>query len=475
MSGEPVAVGGLIGQAPGPRRGLRGLLGRASWNLFDQVLSALTNVVLTFIVARTVNNADRFGAFSTALLIFYLLIGIERALVGQVMGIRHSDVPPDQMRDIAARGLGTIAVLGILGGLLTAGGGLLVGGVVGPPLIAVGVVMPGLLMQDTCRMVFFAQAMPKLAAINDTVWALVQFSVIGLLIAGGVANPWSLVLAWGGAAAICVVLALLQLRVVPKLGAAVEWCKTHRDLVGYLLPETLLSSGGLQASTLTTGKIVGVSGIGAFGGAQRLLGPLGMVSSAVMTFAMPEISRRKNLPAATKWRIALGLSAVMTVTSLVYLAVLLLLPHSVGTVLFKASWDGVRSVLLPMGLFSTAAGFCLGPALVIIAMGHASKTFRLTVLEAPLILTLMPLGAVLGGAPGAAWGQFAAQAVQMPLWFWQLQRILALEPAAQDAGPEEAALDAVARPVAADRPQLPETRRHGRHVRTDDAASDHVS
>src|SRR5664279_5955832 len=115
-------------QPPRRRTGVRALLGRASWNLTDQVLSAFTNVVLTFIVARTVNNADRFGAFSTALLIFYLLIGIERALVGQVMGIRHSDVPPVQMRDVAARGLGTIAVLGILGGLLTAGGGLLVGG-----------------------------------------------------------------------------------------------------------------------------------------------------------------------------------------------------------------------------------------------------------------------------------------------------------------------------------------------------------
>src|SRR5664279_3188948 len=177
-------------QPPRRRTGVRALLGRASWNLTDQVLSAFTNVVLTFIVARTVNDADRFGAFSTALLIFYLLIGVERALVGQVMGIRHSDVPPDQMRGIAGRGLGTVAVLGTLGGLAAAVAGLLVGGVVGPPLIAVGIVMPGLLMQDTCRMIFFAQAMPKLAAINDTVWALVQFSVIGLLIAGGVANPW---------------------------------------------------------------------------------------------------------------------------------------------------------------------------------------------------------------------------------------------------------------------------------------------
>jgi O-antigen/teichoic acid export membrane protein len=439
--GEPANVDGPAPAPAAPEpatpaagRGLRRLAGRAGWNLADQVLSALTNVALTFVVARTVDDEDRFGAFSTALLIFYLLIGVERALVGQVMGIRHSDVPADRMRRIAADGLGTIATLGVVGGALTAMVGWFVGGLVGPPLIAVGVVMPGLLLQDTCRMIFFAQAMPKLAAVNDALWAVVQFSVIGLLIAAGLANPWSLVLAWGGAALLCVGLALLQLRVLPRPGASAAWCREHRDLVGYLLPETLLTSGGLQATTLVTGKIVGVRGVGSFGGAQRLLGPLGMVSAAVMTFAMPEISRRKTLSSRTRWRFAVALSVLMTLASLLYVAALLLLPDSVGHMLFKASWTGIRSVLLPMGLFSTVASACLGPALVIIAMGHARRTFWLTVLEAPLVLTMMPVGAVLGGAPGAAWGQFVAQAIQLPFWFWQLHRVLRLPAAADRVG-----------------------------------------
>jgi hypothetical protein len=81
-------------------------------------------------------------------------------------------------------------------------------------------------------------------------------------------------------------------------------------------------------------------------------------------------------------------------------------------------------VLLPMGLFSVAAGACFGPAIMIISMGQAQKTFRLSAIGAPLVLTLMPLGAVLGGAPGAAWGQLIAQGVQIPFWFWTLHRIL---------------------------------------------------
>jgi O-antigen/teichoic acid export membrane protein len=172
------------------------------------------------------------------------------------------------------------------------------------------------------------------------------------------------------------------------------------------------------------GGIVGVTAVGFLGGASKLLGPLLIVSSAVMTFALPELSRRKDMSARTRWWAGAGMSAVMALGSLFYLAVLLVLPSSAGESLFPRAWDGVRSVLLPMGLFSVAAGTCFGPALVIIAMGQAKKTFRLTAIGAPLVLTLMPLGAVLGGAPGAAWGQLTAQVAQIPFWFWTLHRTL---------------------------------------------------
>jgi hypothetical protein len=182
------------------------------------------------------------------------------------------------------------------------------GGEVGPPLIAVGCVMAPLLMQDTARMIFFAQSRAELAAINDALWAVVQFTAITVLIAVGTANTWSLVLAWGSAAAVCVLLALAQLRTLPRPQAAAGWVSTHRDLVGYLLPETLLTSGGLQASILLVGKIVGVLGVGALRAAQVLLGPLGIVGSAVMSFALPEISRRRQMSAQMRWRAGLGLA-----------------------------------------------------------------------------------------------------------------------------------------------------------------------
>src|SRR4051794_36362846 len=264
------------------------LLRRASWNLVDQALSALTNAVLAVVIARTVGSTSAFGAFGVAFLIFSFLIGIERALVGQVLGIRHSSESPEGMRDIASRALGTVAALGLGAGAVLVVVGLLVKGQVGPPLIAVGATMAPLLMQDTVRMVFFAQARPAMAALNDALWAVVQFTAIGVLVALHGASVWSLTLAWGGAATVCVGVALVQLGSVPRLSAARGWWRDHRDLVGYLLPETLLTSGGLQASTLVIGRLVGLAGVAAFRGAQVLLGPLGIIASAIMTFGMPE-------------------------------------------------------------------------------------------------------------------------------------------------------------------------------------------
>jgi O-antigen/teichoic acid export membrane protein len=308
-----------------------------------------------------------------------------------------------------------------------------VGGLLGPALMAVGLTMAPLLMQDAARMIFFAQGHPARAALNDAVWAVVQFTVIGVLAANGTAGTGTLTLAWGGSAAVCVVLALVQLRTVPRPMETAGWIRQHRDIVGYLLPDNLLTSGGLQASTLLVGKLVGLKGVAAFRGGQVLLGPLSIVSSALMAFATPELSRRPYLTTRTRWRIALGAGGLVTVVSLAYMAVLLLLPDAVGTWLFPGSWEAADSVLLPMSLFVTVAGLSLGPALMIIAMGQAKRTFRLTLVETPLVLVLMPLGAVLDGAPGAAWGQFAAAALVTPLWFLALRQALREHEAAERA------------------------------------------
>lgn len=417
--------------APGPRapsgwgRRLR-LLRRAGWNVVDQVLSALTNAALAFVVARSV-DAPAFGAFAVSFLVFSLFIGVARGLVGQPLGIRFSGATPQESRAAVAAGTGTVLALTVPAGVALVAGGLLVGGDLGAALWSLGAVLPALVLQDACRMAFFAQGRAALAAANDGLWAAVQFGAVAVLLSAGHDGVAELVIAWGGSAALCAVLGLAQLRVRPRPGAALRWVRDHRDVSGYLVAEYLLGAGAFHGGILGVGALVGVEDIGALRAAQVLIGPLGILASAISTFGLPEISKRRRLSSSTRWRVAAAAGALMLAASGAYTAVLLLVPHDVGVDLLGDTWVGAQDVLLPVALGSTAAGAALGPAVVIYALGHTRATFRLMVLEAPLVLTLLLVGSRLDGARGAAWGLCIDQVVLVPLWFLQLRSILGRE------------------------------------------------
>lgn len=390
------------------------LLGKAGWNLFDQGLSSLTNIALGLLVVHQVSKDD-FGAYSVAFLLFGLLIAVERAGVGHVMSIRHCNETEEGMREVAARAFGTVLCLAAPGGAVIALSGLVLGGVLRGPLMAFGILMAPLLLQDTARMVFFAQSKPHLAALNDTVWAVAQFVLMGTLIVMGAATATSLPAAWGASAGAGAVLAMVQLRVVPRPSAFGGWVRKHRDLLGYLLPETLLTSGGDKAAYFLVGGMIGLAGIGAVNGARQVLNPLLIITSAAVSFMMPEISRREELTARMRRLIGLTLGFAMAAMTVAYVGLVLLLPYGVGHWVFKQSWAGIHSVLLPMGLFSAVSAACAGPFIVIAGMGHAKRTFRLTVLQT-VLLPLMPLGALYGGASGAAWGLCAGAVILLPFW-----------------------------------------------------------
>jgi O-antigen/teichoic acid export membrane protein len=396
---------------------------KAGWNVVDQVLSALTNAVLFFVVARTVDVAG-LDAFATAFYVFSLLIGIDRALVGQVFGITFSASSGQPWRDAVSRGLGTALSVTVLAAAVMAGVGFTVEGALGDTLLATAVVLPALVMQDACRMAFFAHSQAKLAAANDALWAVIQFTAIGILIATDRASTPTLVLAWGGAAAVCVLVALVQLRVRPRPLAALDWFRQTRSLSGFLLAEYLLGAGAFNGGFLVVGMIVGEGAVSSLRGAQVLLGPLGILSAALLSFALPELSRRTSMSSSARWRVAAATTGLMTAVSLAYTGALELLPDQAGTALFGDSWVGASSVLLPVALGSTAAGASLGPAVVIYAMGRARATFRLMAVEAPLVFVLMMIGARIDGARGAAWGLALDQTLLVPLWFAQLRSIL---------------------------------------------------
>ncbi|MBA8793253.1 O-antigen/teichoic acid export membrane protein [Friedmanniella endophytica] len=415
------------------------LLGRIGGNVVDQVLSALSNVALSIVVARSV-DAHAFGAFSIAFLVFGIAIAVTRAVVGQPLQIAFSAQSPEVVREAAARAFGFALLAGMGGALISLGVGAALGGQTGLALIALAPVLPGLLVQDSCRMCFFALGRAWHAALIDGVWTVLQFCALAVLVLTATAGLGSLVLAWGLAGTVAGVLGLIVLRVVPRPARGISWLVEQRELSRFLFAEYVIGLGAMQLAILIVGAIVSANAVGSLRAAQVLLGPLGVVGAAVFQFAVPEIARRPELDARRRGLFGLGISGVLGTITAVYLVVLLLIPDRWGSALFGDSWAGAALVLLPMGLSSLASSLANGPAGVLYGMGQAQRTFRINLIKGPILLATVIGGAYLWAETGAAWALALTEAVVLPLWLLALRRALAApvpaprEPLVQAAG-----------------------------------------
>ncbi len=128
--------------------GIRGIARRLSWGLADQAVSSLSNFVVGVFVARELGVAA-FGVFSLAWVTYGMVLNVSRGLATDPLTVRFSGVAEGTWRTASARASGTAVLVGVVFGLLSMLAGLALGGAVGSAFVALGVVAPGLLLQDS--------------------------------------------------------------------------------------------------------------------------------------------------------------------------------------------------------------------------------------------------------------------------------------------------------------------------------------
>ena len=393
----------------------RRLLGSASWNLIDQALSALSNTVLAIVIARS-TSAEDFGAFAIAFVVFGIFVALIKSLVGQPLQIRFSGTSSAEQRQAIRRGLGAALLIGILAAAVVAGAGLLAPNGVGGALLALAVVLPALLLQDSCRMAFFALGRPRGAAIIDAVWTAIVVALLLLPVASQQNRMEWLIIAWGTGALISAMLGLALMRLRPAPQRAFSWLSEEWDLARYLFAEYFLGLGAMHLGILLVGVIATTDAVGALRAAQVLLGPLAIVGIGAFQFAVPEIARRRHLDGRTLTLAGAGLSCALAIVVVVYVTLLLLVPDSWGTALFGDSWIGAAAVLLAMSVSSLCSSLANGPACVIYGLGQARLTFRINLAKGPVLLIVVVLGTWAAGAVGAAWALAFTEAAVLPAW-----------------------------------------------------------
>jgi O-antigen/teichoic acid export membrane protein len=400
----------------------RRLLSGASWNLIDQAFSALSNTMLSIAVARSTNASD-FGAFAIAFIVFGISIAVTRSLVGQPLQIRFSGAEMTAQSEAIRQGLGATLVIGVVAAAAVAGASLVTPNEVGGALLALAVVLPALLLQDSCRMALFAMGRPRAAAVLDAVWTAIMVALLVLLGAVDWNRVQWLIIAWGVGACGSALLGLRLLRSRPAAPKAIRWLSAQWDLARYLFGEYFLGLGAMHLGILLVALIATADAVGALRAAQVLLGPLGIVAAGAFQFAMPEIARRGPLRKRMLILIALGLSGALGIVTVGYVVALLLLPDAWGTALFGDSWAGAATVLLAMGVSSVFSSFATGPACVLYGTGRARSTFRINLAKGPVLLIAVMLGTWAAAAVGAGWAFALTEAAVLPAWILTMRRV----------------------------------------------------
>jgi O-antigen/teichoic acid export membrane protein len=389
---------------------------RIIWTFADQALSSLTNAALAIVVARSVSDDD-FGAFAIALATFSFVVGLVRAFVGDPFVVRFSAANEQERRRGTAHASGAALTLGVLASLVCLIAAAIVAGVLGSALIALAVALPGLMLQDTWRHMFFAAGRPKAATINDLVWTVLQFGLLGLLLTQGRESVFLITLAWGVSAVVAAFVGYLQTGVRPSVSATWSWLQETKDIGVQLGLGFTINMGSINLVTYAIGGVVGLAAAGALRASQTVLGPLNLLFAGFNAFVLPLLSRAAVAGDRLMRTALLGSSALTAVAS-VWVTILVLLPADIGRALLGDSWAGADRVMLPAGLVLLAGALVLGASNSLVALSRADLMLRVTGLQAPLMLILGIGGAWLDGVVLAAYGLATAQMIGTAFcWF----------------------------------------------------------
>jgi O-antigen/teichoic acid export membrane protein len=410
---------------------------RLTWGIADQAMSSLTNFLLSIVVARSL-GAAQFGAFSLAYVTYGLAINASRGLSIEPLLIRFSGAIPPTWRRATAHSTGTALLVGLATGACALAAGRMAGGTTGLAFVALGLTLPGLMLQDSWRYAFFALGKGYHAFINDTVWAVILVPALLLLRLTGHTNVFWFVLAWGAAANVAAVVAPLQARVMPNLLGATQWLSRHRDLGPRYLLENAGGNVSTTARTYSVSSILGLAAVGYMQAANTLLGPFTIILAGVSLFTLPEAAKLMRRSPQHLPVFCVVASVGLTVLAAVWGVVLLVgLPRGLGQLMLGNLWRPTYPLVLPATIAIMSSCFVSGALLGLHALGAAKLSLRYVLRSALLSVIFAVIGALTGGTLGAmrfiaiasvlsvimSWWQFryairVSGTVPVPRWLW---------------------------------------------------------
>jgi O-antigen/teichoic acid export membrane protein len=413
------------GQRAAPRwRRVRGVAGRVSWGVADQAMGSFTNFLLSVYIARSL-GAVQFGAFTLAYVTYGFAINASRGVSIEPLLIRFSGADTKAWRRAASQSTGTALLVGMVAGCLALVAGAALRNTTGLAFLALGLMLPGLMLQDSWRYAFFSIGRGRNAFINDSIWAAVQVPLLIIVKVTGHAGVFWFIVAWGAGAYAGAAIGSLQGHVVPSLRGSMQWLARHRDLG----PRYLLENTGGNATDMARGYgasyILGLAAVGVIQAANVLMGPFKIIYFGMGMLTIPEAS---GILRRTPRRLALFCAVVSAGLSLLALAwgavLLVALPLGLGKIMLGALWRPAYPLVQPTVLAITALCASTGASVGLHALGAARRSLRITLIGALALVACSLAGAVAWGTLGSVYGAALGSGLSAALLWWQFRSAL---------------------------------------------------
>ncbi|MFE2327448.1 hypothetical protein ACFXD5_26580 [Streptomyces sp. NPDC059385] len=390
----------------------RGLAAIAS--VLDQAASSATNILVLVLAAR-LSSASGFADFSMVYVTFSVLLGLNMAYVGQSLVLEKGDRVGDLARSAAGFTGAASAAVGAVLALV----GLVLSGATGRAFLALGLVLPLVLLQDGLRYCFSALRTPERALAADALRLVCVVAALAVQPEG--ASAGRLVLVWGVSALPALALGLFLLRPFVRGRRADLRPYLRRGHLGQrFVVEFAVGNGSSQLAVLGLGVFATPLAVGALRGATTLFGPLNVLFNSANAFAPPFLGRLHGKRATVRATALLGLA--LAAIGAGWGAVLYALPDRVGSSLLGDTWSAASALLPATGAQYAVMG--LGTcALLTLRVLAPKATLSLQVVYSLLAVVLLLGGYALWGVAGAAWGLAAGSAAKATAGWLRVGRL----------------------------------------------------
>lgn len=361
------------------------LLPSVGWTALSQLLSSLSNLVLSISVGRA-GGASLLGQFTLAFTAYLLAMGFQRALISEPL----MSLPAQQERHVDRAALSSALIFGTAVAVATAAAGLVTGI---RPLLVLALMFVPLLLQDHLRFQAFQRLDARRAAELDLIWFVLTVAAWPLLVsAGSVELP---ILLWGAGAGVASVYGLLRARTAPARAATARrwWMADARRVGGALAVESTVHSLAIQGLAFGLAAVIGVSELGRLRAGQILLGFAG---TALVTFNVLVLPRLAARGGALSARQAAALCGLATTVSLAAVGGSIVIAPWMEEVFFGGRLEVDVMLLLGLGavlvLNTSTAGLVLHMKALRRVGGYTIGRLVVALVGTPLIVLAGAIG-----------------------------------------------------------------------------------